>query len=152
MIVKAFSSALAITIVSWTAGMILTISLRNTKWYGGLSLDLVKSDAWNKGIGLGIFKWTVKNTFFKYLNQKLRLQGKTETGRLLELRDEMTFAELSHLVGFVFVAVFAAVKLMNGLYMHAAACMLMNVLLNLYPSLLQQQNKRQIDRMIKKYG
>ncbi|MBL0912619.1 MAG: hypothetical protein IBJ09_09620 [Bacteroidia bacterium] len=152
MIIKAFTFGLSITVISWTAGMLLTVFLRNTAYYKRSSLNFIKSGALNKAIGLGVFKWIVKNTFFKYLNQKLQLKGSTGISRLQELRNEMTFSEISHLIGFVFVAVFAVIKLMDGLYLHAAAGMLMNIPLNLYPSLLQQQNKRQIDNMVRRYS
>lgn len=151
MIIKAFTFGLSINIISWMAGMLLTAFLRNTAYYKRSSLNFIKSEALNKAIGLGAFKWIVKNTFFKYLNQKLQLKGSGSISRLQELRNEMTFSEISHLVGFVFVMVFAALKLAEGLYLHAVAGMLMNIPLNLYPSLLQQQNKRQIDKMIRRY-
>ncbi len=64
----------------------------------------------------------------------------------------MTVAEISHLIGFAFVTVFALVKVFNGLYLFALVIMFVNILMNLYPSLLQQENKRNIDRLIKVTG
>jgi hypothetical protein len=98
-----------------------------------------------------LFKWVVKKTFFKYFNPKLKLKGKAEILELKELRKEMTFAELNHLVGFCFVSIFVFVKFVDGLYLFGFIMMLVNILLNLYPSLLQQQNKSRIDKFIKRY-
>lgn len=152
MIIKAFTFGLSVTIISWLAGMIPTAFLKNTEYYRTFSLNLVKSKKLNKILGLDVFKWIVKNTFFKYLNQKLKLGAKTETSQLYELRNEMTFAEISHLIGFVFVMVFACIKSVKGEYMHALACTIVNIFLNLYPSLLQQENKRRIDTLIRRYS
>lgn len=99
-------------------------------------------------IGLGAFKWIVKNTFFKYFNQKLKLNRKIELTELNELRKEMTFSEINHLIGFAFVTIFAFVKFSNGNYLFALIIMIVNILLNLYPSLLQQENKRRIDKLL----
>jgi len=132
-------------------GMIVNEVLRKKEYYKNLSnLNLIKSKTLNKRIGLGVFKWIVKNTFFKYFNQKLKLKNKMEKTDLNGLLKEMTFAEISHLIGFGFVTIFALVKLINGNYLFALIFMIVNMLLNLYPSLLQQENKRRIERLIKK--
>ena len=69
-----------------------------------------------------------------------------------ELRNQMTFSEISHLIGFIFVTFVAIyygimVSLVFGIVM-----IIPNVLLNLYPSLMQQENKRRIDRLITRYN
>ncbi len=132
-------------------GMIVNGILSKTEYYKKLSnLNLIKSKTHNKRIGLGIFKWIVKNTFFKYFNQKLKLKNKIEMTDLYRIRKEMTFAEISHLIGFGFVTIFAFMKIINGNYLFGLIFMIINLLLNLYPSLLQQENKRRIDKLIKK--
>lgn len=107
----------------------------------------------NKKIGIGIFKWIVKNTFFKYLNPNIKLKNnKIEMDDLNELRKEMTSSEINHLIGFCFVTAFALAKLINGSFLFALIFMIVNILMNLYPSLLQQENKRRIDILIKRYA
>jgi hypothetical protein len=121
-----------------------------TKYYNSLSnLNIIASKILNKKIGIAFFKWIVKNTPFKYFNQKLKLKTKFEIIELNDLRKEMTFAELSHLIAFVFVAIFAVIKLIHAEYTFALFIMIVNTFMNLYPSLLQQENKRRIDRLIK---
>jgi hypothetical protein len=134
-------------------GILLSEVLRKTKYYKNLSnLNFLENKALNKRIGLGVFKWIVKNTFFKYLNQKLKLKKKVEITELDELRKEMTYAEINHLIGFSFSTIFALIKFINGEYLFGLSIMIVNILLNLYPSLLQQENKRRIDIFIKRRG
>jgi len=99
-------------------------------------------------VGLGYFKWIVKNTFFKFFNQKLQLKNKIS--ELSELRKEMTLSEISHLIGFVFVTVFALYKTVSDNYLFGLIIMMVNVFMNLYPSLLQQESKRRIDKLVRK--
>jgi len=132
--------------------MVFNSLLRKTKHYDKLSnLTLIKSKALQKKIKLSWFKWIVRNTFFKYFNPKLKLKSKTNICELKDLRQQMNFAELNHLVGFCFVLVFVVVKFANGLYLFGFIMLIVNVLLNLYPSLLQQENKARIDMFIKKH-
>lgn len=150
MIIKYITFGISVSFLSWIIGMIINSILIKTPYYQRLSnLNIIKNQALNKKIGLGAFKWIVKNTPFKYFNPKLKLQPKAGTTELNELRKEMTFSEISHFIGFGFVTIFAVIKLINSNYLFALIIMLVNVLMNLYPSLLQQENKRRIDRFIK---
>lgn len=100
--------------------------------------------------GVGIVKWIVKNTPFKYFNQKLKLKNKIEKNDLHILRGEMTSSEIEHLIGFVFVTVFALVKCYKTEWLFGLTMMVVNIFMNLHPSLIQQQNKRRIDKFLKK--
>lgn len=152
MMYKYFSFSISIAVISWLVGMALNAVLRKTPFYkNNLSnLNFIKSEKLNKIIGIDIFKWIVKNTFFKFFNQKLTLKKKIEKIDLITLRNEMTISEIDHLIGFVFVTVFAVIKSIHFNYSFSLIIMIVNVLLNLYPSILQQQNKRRIDTFIKK--
>lgn len=143
----------SITVISWVVGMIMNAGLRKTDYYReNLSnLNFIRSENLNKGIGLGAFKWIVKNTFFKFFNQKLKARKKIEITDLLSLRNEMTKSEIDHLLGFGFVSVFAAAKFINHHYAFGITIMMVNMLMNLYPSLLQQENKRRIDILMRKF-
>lgn len=129
--------------------MIVNGLLKNTSYYEQVTdLNFIQSEHLVKMLGLGLFKWIVKNTFFKYFNQKLTLKNKIELSELSELRKEMTYSELSHLIGCAFVTVFAAYKGITIDYVFGLTIMLCNILLNLYPALLQQKNKRRINRLL----
>lgn len=149
MIIKYLTFSISISFISWVIGMIFNSILMKTEYYKNLSsLNIIKSKTLNKKIGLANFKWIVKNTPFKYFNQKLKLKNKIEITELNELRKEMTISEISHLIGFGFVAIFALAKFINVNYLFGFIIMIMNTLMNLYPSLLQQANKRRIDKLI----
>ena len=127
--------------------MIINSVLVKTEYYKKLSnLNFIVSKTLNENIGIEYFKWIVKNTFFKFFNQKIKLEKKKT--ELTEIRKEMTIAEISHLIGFIFVTVIAIYKSISNNYLFGLTIMIVNILMNLYPSLLQQENKRQIDRLI----
>lgn len=142
---------ISIVFISWMVGMILDGLLKNTTFYDSLShLNFIRDEHLNNRLGLNFFKWIVKNTFFKYFNQKLKFRNKTNLPEFSEIRKEMTYSEISHLIGFVFVTIVAIYKAMTIDLFFGFVIMLCNILLNLYPSLLQQKNKRRIDKLIKR--
>lgn len=142
--------SISITFISWMVGLILNAFIKNKPFYIHISnLNFIESEKLNKIIGLEFFKWIVKNSFFKYFNQKITLKNKKT--ELSEIRHEMTIAEIGHLIGFGFVTIFVFLKISNGNYLFGLIMMLVNIIMNLYPSLLQQENKRRIDQLIKKY-
>ena len=114
-------------------GMILNSILMKTVYYDKLSnLNFIRSkDLYNK-IGLKPFKWIVKNTFFKFFNQKIKVENQNDD--LNEIRKEMTFSEISHLIGFTFVTIFAFYKIFSVGLIFGLTMMIPNTLMNLYPS------------------
>jgi len=147
--IKYLTFGISISFISWIVGMILNSILVKTEYYKKLSnLNFITSKALNKNIGIEYFKWIVKNSFFKFFNQKIKLKNKKT--ELTEIRKEMTLAEISHLIGFIFVTFFAIYKSITHNYLFGLTIMIVNILMNLYPSLLQQENKRRIDKLIKR--
>lgn len=140
---------ISLSFISWMVGMILNSILVKTEYYKKLSnLNFIKSKTLNESIGIKYFKWIVKNTFFKFFNQSIKLKNKKVD--LAQIRNEMTLAEISHLIGFVFVTIFAIYKSFSESLVFGLAIMIVNLLMNLYPSLLQQENKRRIDKLVKR--
>lgn len=146
--IKYITFGISISFISWMVGMIINSILVKTKYYEKLSnLNFIESKTINKNIGIKYFKWIVKNTFFKFFNQSIKVENrKTE---LTQIRKEMTIAEISHLIGFVFVTFFAIYKSISHNFLFGFIIMIVNTFMNLYPSLLQQENKRRIDKLIK---
>ena len=102
--------------------MILNSILVKTEYYKKLSnLNFITSKALNKNIGIEYFKWIVKNSFFKFFNQKIKLKNKKT--ELTEIRNEMTLAEISHLIGFIFVTFFAIYKSITHNYLFGLTIM-----------------------------
>ena len=133
--------------------MIIHAVLKKTEFYNKRlsNLDFVENEKLNKYIGVEIIKWIVKNTPFKYFNQTIKIKGKIEKTGLIKLREDMTSSEISHLIGFAFVLIVALVIFFKTKFFLGMVIILtVNILMNLYPSLLQQQNKRRIDKLLKK--
>lgn len=142
-----FAFGLSLSIVSWMVGIIGNAMLQGTSYYEKLShLNFVPSKALNRTLGIEQFKWIVKNSFFRFLNQSIRVEGKHTD--LASIRHQMTLAEISHLIGFLFVAAFALYQSFNVSLIFGLTMMIPNAVLNGYPSLLQQENKRRIDKLI----
>lgn len=65
----------------------------------------------------------------------------------------MTYAEIVHLIGFAYVMLRVLVNLINGDHHSMIAPLIaVNIILNFYPTLLQQMNKRRIDRILTSLG
>ena len=144
-----FTFGISISFISWIVGMIINGILAKTEYYQKMAnLNFIKRKALNKKIGINYFKWIVKNTFFKFFNQKIKLVDKKAD--LTEIRYEMTLSEISHLIGFVFVTIFAIYQGFNQSIVFGITMMIPNILMNLFPSLLQQENKRRIDEIMKR--
>jgi len=148
--IKYFTFSFSIAFISWIVGMIITAILSGTSFYKNRLpyLNFIKNEKVNGLIGLTPFKWIIMHSFFKYFNPMLSVTKKILANELGEYRLEMTKAELNHLFAFLFMMIFIVIKLSQGLYLFATVMLLVNILMNLYPSLLQQQNKRRIDRYL----
>jgi hypothetical protein len=140
----------SMSIISWIVGMVVNSMLAKTSYYDKLSdLQFFSEETLNKRMGIKYFRWLVKNTFFRFFNPGLKVPSRSVDFH--QLRSSMTFSEISHLIGFVFVSLAALFQCFNVSLVFGLSMMIGNTLLNLYPSLLQQENKRRIDQMIKRY-
>ncbi|MEJ5090553.1 glycosyl-4,4'-diaponeurosporenoate acyltransferase CrtO family protein [Sphingobacterium faecium] len=150
MILKYLSFSISIVFISFIVGMILTALIRKTDFYKKTlsKLNFLKSDLLNNLIGVGLVKWIVKNTFFKYLNPSLKIDRKMKLAELNNIRNQMSKAEIDHLFAFLFVIIFVILKIYKQEYIFAFVIFLVNILMNLCPTLLQQQNKRRLDKLI----
>ncbi len=147
--IKYLTFGISISVISWIVGLVLNSILVKTEYYKKISnLNFIESKTLNKKIGIEYFKWIVKNTFFKFFNNKIKFENKKT--ELTEVRREMTISEISHLIGFIFVTFIAIYKSISNNYLFGLTIMVVNILMNLYPSLLQQENKRRIDKLSKR--
>lgn len=146
MLTEYLKLSFSIAFISWIVGMLFTAIFKNAAFYQKLSnINLIRSERLNKRLGIGAFKWIVLYTPFKFFNAKIKLRDQKIS--LKELRIEMTYSDINHLVGFCFVSVFALIEIIRGNFIFALFYMVFNVLMNLYPCLLQQFNKRRIDSL-----
>lgn len=142
-----FGFGLSLSIVSWMVGIIGGALLLKASYVEKLShLNFIPGKALNRALGIGQFKWIVTNSFFRFLNQSIRVGVKNTD--LSSIRHQMTIAEINHLIGFLFVAAAALYQSFNVSLVFGLSMMIPNAILNGYPSLLQQENKRRIDQLL----
>lgn len=146
--IKYLTFSLSITFISWIVGIMINAVLLKTAFYHQYlsNLMIIKNENISNKIGLKPFKWLIQHSFFKYFNPKLSIKKRIKPGELDHLRNEMTTAEIGHLIAFGFVMIFACVMVFKGKFLFALIMTIINILMNLYPSLLQQENKRRIDQ------
>lgn len=112
------------------------------------NIQFLKKDFSYKIIGIKYIKWLVSKTIWKKANPQIKSKAKPKLNDLIVLRHEMTKAEISHLIAFVLVIIFSFFiwKRFNAKFM--IILIMLNILFNLYPALLQQFNKKRIDKLI----
>lgn len=152
MVLRYLPFALSLGFLSWMLGLIVTGMIRNTIFYQRhlAHLNFIRSERLNRLLGIGVVRWAVKNTPLRIFNPKLAIKGLPDREGLALLRAEMTAAEVGHLVGFVAILPFAVWKFLQSGPAFGLTTLLVNILMNLYPSLLQQWNKRRLDRMLER--
>ena len=152
-ILKLFLFSIALVMGSWTIGLFINMAILRQPFYERFShMNFIRSEAVNKAIGVGLVRWGAMKTFFRFFNPNIRLSNSAGVDRLTEIRKQMTHSEIGHLIAFLVVVFYAIFMAVNGKLLFAGLLMLSNIFLNLHPSLLQQQNKRRIDRVLKRYS
>jgi hypothetical protein len=100
-----------------------------------------------KLIGLSVFAWFVNETFFKHFNTKIKINRRPNRDDINQLKTEMTIAEICHLIGFVFVLPIQLIGfLLYGFNSLFYFLLILNVIFNLYPVLLQEHNKTRLTK------
>ncbi len=134
------------TIGAWFTNIIINLSI--DKHF--LDKDFL-SDSWTKRIGVLHFGWLIRHSFMGVFNQKLKYKGKLNQEKLAQLKHEMTLAEVGHLIAFYFSL------LIHGLFIYLkmdwryiVVFFILNIIFNFYLVLLQQYNKRRIDKLLKR--
>lgn len=136
--------------VSYTIGAWFTTIIINSRIKESFLGKNFLEDSWTKRIGVLHFGWLVKHSFMRVFNQKLKYKGKLNHERLSQLKHEMTLSEIGHLVAFYFLI------LINGLFIYLKldwrynlVFFILNIIFNFYLVLLQQYNKRRIEKLLK---
>ncbi|WP_139237169.1 glycosyl-4,4'-diaponeurosporenoate acyltransferase CrtO family protein [Pontibacter akesuensis] len=135
--------------ISWLLGLLMADFLRRRQYYGIANFRIIGSNTRYSFIGIGAFKWIVTKTFYRHLNQNIKLSATPTLDECTEVRKAMTHSEWLHRIAFwLVVTIGIPITLVQGLYRQVVPLLLLNVILNLYPVLLQQYNKRRLDKVI----
>lgn len=147
--VQYFFYAISVNFLSWAIGELLNQKIKEKQWYCNFSkLNFIKSEKLRKLVGLRLFQSALTNTILKRFNRKLQLNQRKTLTDLKKLRVEMTNAEISHFMAFLITLISSIIvfyfNMIFGLLIFS-----LNIPMNLYPSLLQQQNNERIDEILK---
>ena len=136
--------------VSYTIGAYLTTIIIHSslnKYF--LGKDYL-SDIWTKRLGILHFGWLIRHSFMGIFNQKLKYKGKLNQERLSKLKHEMTLSEVGHLIAFYFLLLISILFIYLKVdWRYILVFFILNIIFNFYLVLLQQYNKRRIDKLLK---
>ncbi len=92
-----------------------------------------------------VYQMVLINSFVRYFNPRVYLKGK-DRSYLSTYHEETKIAETSHILAFVPTSILQIIYLLQGEYKHFLFLGLFNILFNIYPMLLQRQNRFLIER------
>ena len=134
-------------------GLLINTAIRKAAFYRHLSnFNFIASEKANRYLGVLYFRHILKTTFWRHFNPTLKIIGRPDKEGLQSLRNEMTYAEISHLIAFVFVLPLLVCIKLYDFYKDAFWSLLIaNILFHIYPALVQQYNKRRLDILLKRF-
>lgn len=136
--------------ISYTVGALGTGLLKKTPFYSKLENHNYINDRLTKVSAVLVMGWLVRHTFMKIFNKNIKYTGKLNRDKLLQLREHMTDSEIGHLIGFIFLLGHILVlMILKFEWWQIILYFIFNIIFNLYLVLLQQYNKRRIDRLLK---
>ena len=147
--VKILDNAIAAMFLSFLVGMLGNAMLRRLEIYERLSNMSLFSDPRSfENMGILWFRKFLLATPLRFFNTNIRFSSNRSTEALDSIRKHMANAEVSHWVGFfAMLLVMVAAWWYRG-FAVGLAYLVLNVLGNLYPCLLQQYNKSRLTRVI----
>ncbi len=146
------NNPIALLFLSFMMGALLHTAFAKQGWYQKYFYKLnFTSDKATKLIGVLWIEWLILKTPLRLFNQQLKITGRPTKDQLLQLRDVMTAAELSHLMGFVVIIPIIIYYVVSGQSLLLISSMvILNVLFNGYTALTQQYNKRRLDKVLER--
>lgn len=143
---------LSIVMISWLLGLLVVEKIKKIAFYRNFeNLNFLGKESNYERIGIELFKWIVSKTLYNYLNKNIKFSKWPAQNELIGVREAMTGSEVGHLTAFIIVLILGVpITLYQGYSNLIVPLILMNIVLNLYPTLLQQYNKIKLDRIINK--
>lgn len=135
--------------VSYGLGALANVLLKHFTFYAKLQNNNYIGDVLTRKLGVLHLGWLIRKTFLSRFNLKLKALSYLTQDKLLRLKDDMTDAELSHLIAFViFQLLILAMYFWQVAAWQIIVYTIINIVFNFYLVLLQQYNKRRIDRIL----
>jgi hypothetical protein len=143
--------SLLICIYSGLPGLWIAIIIRKKNssfFYRVKNFEITKNVSFYKLLGLDLFTYFVKNTFFRHCNTKIKITKRPDIHEVDKLLNEITISELCHIFGFIIVLLFQITALILRLYDMLFSSLLFNTIFNIYPILLQECNKLRLRKFL----
>lgn len=99
-----------------------------------------ETEKYFKFIGVNIFRLLLINSIFRHLNKRVYLKGRPKE-YINTYLEETKQSETSHIISGIFPLSLQLLYLKYGFIEHFMWLTIFNVLLNLYPFLLQRMNR-----------
>lgn len=124
----------------WMAGL---IKRKNITFFNAVkNYELTRNLNIYKFLGIDLFVYCIKNSFFKSFNTKIKITRRPNVNEINDLLNELAISELCHIFGFAFVLIFQMTILtVSNWYDMLIFTSVFNIILNVYPVLLQERNK-----------
>ncbi|MEM7034254.1 MAG: hypothetical protein AAF629_32225 [Chloroflexota bacterium] len=87
-------------------------------------------------------------TFCQSHNREIKFSHKRDLATMRAIREQIATAEMSHWVGFIVMLGLTILAWLSRGTIVGLAYLVFNIIGNVYPSLLQQYNKRRLSRVI----
>ena len=142
-------NAVLFMFLSFVIGLAGDAALQRTSVYNVLShWFLFEHPQTYESVGVLWYRWFLAVTPFGSFNRDLYFTKRRDVHTLSAVRQKMCSAEISHWVGFLCLLALTFVAWWyRGIFI-AFCYVFFNLIGNLYPCLLQQYNKRRLDRVI----
>lgn len=138
--------------MSYGLGVLLTEVIKLVGMYSWFDNRNFISDIWTKRLGVLILGWLIRHSFMGKFNPQLFYKGKAKVEALEQLKSNMTYAEVNHLMGFILLLLFSIFSLFYQYELWYVFFLLsVNIVFNLYLVFLQQYNKRRINKLLDRY-
>lgn len=143
--VRVFDNAIAALFISFLFGGLGDVILRRLNIYEWLSTRYLFANAKTyERLGVLWFRKFLLATPLRYFNTKICFTQNRDLALLKEIRGHIAAAEVSHWVAFIMLSVWMAAAWWYSGPKVGVAFLVLNIVGNIYPCLLQQYNKRRL--------
>ena len=143
------NNAVAVMFLSFIIGVFADLFLRRLPLYESISGRFLFADEKiYERLGVAWFRRVLLATPLRLFNTQIKIPQNRDLQLLKDIRKHIATAEVSHWVGFAVMMVATIYAWMNYGPKIGLSFVVLNVLGNLYPCMLQQYNKRRLYQLI----